>query len=303
MERQIDISKIPKSPRYIYTVDYIFPNPYQSATTFVKRNDNTGFHIQEFYEICVISKGEGYHAIEETVVKAKKGDVFIIPPGRRHALLGGEGFDVHYMHLHNEFIRAYSPRMRELPGFLSLFEIEPMMRASGEVYRHLYLDDKPLKEVMKLIESQEFNWQYDAPSKLIVEAYVLVILTIFCREYEKLQTVVGKNANNDKLFMDSISYVIEHYSENITIEKLSHMAGLARTTYIKRFKEVTGKTPKQFITEQRIKAAKALLLNYDKSITRIAEDVGFYDASHLIKCFIASEGTSPTEYRQQNQGK
>ena len=69
MEEIIDIEAIPRAPRYIYTVDYIFHNQFETASAFVKRNDETGFHIQEFYEICVISKGEGYHVIEDTVVK------------------------------------------------------------------------------------------------------------------------------------------------------------------------------------------------------------------------------------------
>ena len=115
METDIDINAIPRAPRYVYTVDYIFPNPYQSAAAFVKRNDETGFHIQEFYEICVISKGEGYHVIEDTVVKAKKGDVFIVPPGRRHAIRGGRSVDVHYIHLSPKFFELYLERMTELP--------------------------------------------------------------------------------------------------------------------------------------------------------------------------------------------
>ena len=296
MDMDIDINAIPRAPRYIYTVDYIFPNPYQSAAAFVKRNDETGFHIQEFYEICVISKGEGYHVIEDTVVKAKKGDVFIVPPGRRHAIRGGRTVDVHYIHLSPKFFEQYLERMTELPTFLSLFEIEPLMRMSGNTYRHLYLDEAALKSVTGIIEQLENKWQSDPASKLIVEGYIIVILTIFCREYEKLQTIVGKNANNDKFFMDSISYVIKHYNEKLVIDDLAHAAGLSRTVYIKRFRETTGKSPKQFITHTRIAAAKKLLAT-DLSISKIAEETGFYDAAHFMKTFLAITGMSPTEYR------
>ena len=296
MDMDIDINAIPRAPRYIYTVDYIFPNPYQSAAAFVKRNDETGFHIQEFYEICVISKGEGYHVIEDTVVKAKKGDVFIVPPGRRHAIRGGRTVDVHYIHLSPKFFEQYLERMTELPTFLSLFEIEPLMRMSGNTYRHLYLDEAALKSVTGIIEQLENKWQSDPASKLIVEGYIIVILTIFCREYEKLQTIVGKNANNDKFFMDSISYVIKHYNEKLVIDDLAHAAGLSRTVYIKRFCETTGKSPKQFITHTRIAAAKKLLAT-DLSISKIAEETGFYDAAHFMKTFLAITGMSPTEYR------
>ena len=295
-EGNIDISTIPKSPRYIYTVDYIFPNPFQSASAFVKRNDETGFHIQEFYEICVISKGEGYHVIEDTVVKAKKGDVFIVPPGRRHAIRGGRSVDVHYIHLAPKFFEQYLDRMTELPAFLSLFEIEPLMRVSGDTYRHLYLEEGPLKDVTGLIESLERTWQDDHASKLIVEGYMIVILTIFCREYEKLQTKIGKNANNDKFFMDSISYVIKNYKKRLTIDDLAKIAGLSRTAFIKRFKEITGKSPKQYITQIRISEAKKLLYS-DLSINKIAEETGFYDAAHFIKTFTNAVGISPTVYR------
>lgn len=295
-ETNIDIDAIPKAPRYIYTVDYIFPNPFQSASAFVKRNDETGFHIQEFYEICVISKGDGYHVIEDTVVKAKKGDVFIVPPGRRHAIRGGRTVDVHYIHLSPKFFEQYFDRMTELPAFLSLFEIEPLMRVSGNTYRHLYLEEAALNEVTKLIELLEGVWQYDHVSKLIVEGYMIVILTIFCREYDKLQTRVGKNASNDKFFMDTISYIIKNINKNLTIDQLAHLSGLSRTSFIKRFRDTTGKSPKQFIMERRIQSAKKLLTT-DRSISKVADECGFYDAAHFIKTFTRATGMSPIQYK------
>ena len=292
----VNIETIPNSPRYVYTVDFIFPNEYQSAAAFVKRNEETGFHIQEFYEICVISRGEGYHVIEDSVVRAKRGDVFIVPPGKRHAIRGVGNLDVHYIHLSPKFFEQYLERMTELPTFLSLFEIEPLMRARGNTYRHLYLEEPVLKKVTSIIESLEGAWQHDPSSKLMVEGYIIVLLTIFCKEYEKLQTIIGKNANNDKFFMDSISYVIKHYNEKLTIDSLAHSAGLSRTAYIKRFRDTTGKTPKQFITHTRIAAAKKLLCT-DCSISKIADDTGFYDAAHFMKIFTSLTGMSPAEYR------
>ena len=296
MEDIIDIEAIPRAPRYVYTVDYIFPNRFQSAAAFVKKNDETGFHIQEFYEICVISRGEGYHVIEDTVVKAKKGDVFIVPPGRRHAIRGGGSVDVHYIHLSPKFFELYLDRMAELPTFLSLFEIEPLMRVSGSTYRHLYLDDSSLKEVTRLIESLESFWQYDPASKLILEGYMIILLTIFCREYENLQTLVGKNASKDKFFMDSITYIIKNYNKHLTIDALAHASGLSRTSYIKRFRETTGKSPKQFITHLRIAEAKRLLSS-DVSLSKIAEETGFYDTSHFMKTFTSITGISPADYK------
>lgn len=299
----IDVKKIPDAPRYLFTVNYIFTTPYSTAATFEKENFETGYHVQEFYEICIVSKGSGYHVIEDTVVKAIKGDVFIVPPGRRHAFIGGDGFNVFYIHLSPAFLEQYTPRMKSLPAFLALFEIEPLMRVNGTKYRHLYLEEDKLNEILDILKEASPKHQIDISSMLIFESYIVIALTHLCREYENMQTLVGKNANNDKLLMDSISEIFENYHKNLTIEHLAQIAGLSRTSYIERFKAATGTSPKRFITERRISVAKDLLTTTKTPIVKIAEEVGFYDTAHFSKCFTAAVGISPTEFRRIKQPK
>lgn len=299
----IDVKKIPDAPRYLFTVNYIFTTPYSTAATFEKENFETGYHVQEFYEICIVSKGSGYHVIEDTVVKAIKGDVFIVPPGRRHAFIGGDGFNVFYIHLSPAFLEQYTPRMKSLPAFLALFEIEPLMRVNGTKYRHLYLEEDKLNEILDILKEASPKHQIDISSMLIFESYIVIALTHLCREYENMQTLVGKNANNDKLLMDSISEIFENYHKNLTIEHLAQIAGLSRTSYIERFKAATGTSPKRFITERRISVAKDLLTTTRTPIVKIAEEVGFYDTAHFSKCFTAAVGISPTEFRRIKQPK
>ena len=299
----IDVKKIPDAPRYLFTVNYIFTTPYSTAATFEKENFETGYHVQEFYEICIVSKGSGYHVIEDTVVKAIKGDVFIVPPGRRHAFIGGDGFNVFYIHLSPAFLEQYTPRMKSLPAFLALFEIEPLMRVNGTKYRHLYLEEDKLNEILDILKEASPKHQIDLSSMLIFESYIVIALTHLCREYENMQTLVGNNANNDKLLMDSISEIFENYHKNLTIEHLAQIAGLSRTSYIERFKAATGTSPKRFITERRISVAKDLLTTTKTPIVKIAEEVGFYDTAHFSKCFTAAVGISPTEFRRIKQPK
>ena len=220
-EKSIDISKIPNAPRYFFSVKYIFPTEHYTCAAFEKPDFETGFHIQEFYELCIISKGSGYHIIEDTVVKAIRGDVFIVPPGRKHAFIGGKGFNVYYIHLSPEFLEYYSPRLRLLPAFFALFEIEPLLRANGTKYRHLYLEDDILSEILSILDKASKWNDWGTADYLMHESYVLIALTMLCCEYEKMQTLVGKNAHTDKLFMESVSIILERYNEKITIEKLA----------------------------------------------------------------------------------
>ena len=96
--------------------------------------------------------------------------------------------------------------------------------------------------------------------------------------------------------MDSISYVINNYNTRITIDELAHSAGLSRTSYIKRFRDTTGKSLKQFMSHLRITAAKKML-KMDQPISKIADECGFYDAAHFTKTFIAVTGVSPSAFK------
>ena len=297
-ESTIDISKIPNASRYFFPVSYVFPGKNDSCSAFEKTNVETGFHIQEFYELCIISKGEGYHIIEDTAVKAVRGDVFIVPPGRKHALSGGKGFNVHYIHLSPKFLERNSERLKVMPAFLTLFEVEPLMRVNGAKYRHLYLDENILNEILDVLRQVDKWWNGEIIDHLVWESYVLIAVSMLCREYGKLQSIVGKNAHSDRLFMESVSTILERYNERLTIEELSQLAGLSRTAYIKRFCETVGMPPRRFIMEHRIKMAKNLLKSTDKPIAKIAEETGFYDSAHFSKCFTHSVGVSPTDYRK-----
>ena len=47
--------------------------------------------------------------------------------------------------------------------------------------------------------------------------------------------------------------------------------------------------------------ARMLLARSDRTVTRIAEETGFCDASHLIRVFREAEGITPDIWRQQSQ--
>lgn len=297
-DTDIDISKIPDAPRYFFPVEYVFPGKFDTCAAFEKTDFETGYHIQDFYELCLISKGEGFHIIEDSVVKATRGDVFIVPPGRKHAFIGGKGFNVYYIHLSPTFLEENTPRLKILPSFFALFEIEPLMRINGTKYRHLYLDEEALTKTLDILDTVSKRWQGDESSHIIQEAYITIALTFLCEEYTKMQTTVGKNAHSDRLFMESISTILEHYNQKLTIEDLAQIAGLSRTAYIKKFSEHMGTSPRHFIMAHRIKMAQSMLTKTNTPIVKIAEECGFYDTAHFSKCFQSALGVTPTKYRE-----
>ena len=80
----------------------------------------------------------------------------------------------------------------------------------------------------------------DAPSGLICESYAVIVITLLCVEYSKLEDAVGQE---DSGVVRTISLILESYRENLTVEQLAKIANMSRTAYIAGFKKITGVPP------------------------------------------------------------
>ncbi len=292
--------QIKDAPRYLFTAEYIFQNEYKTVDAFPKINFETGWHIQEFYEINIITRGRGKHYIGNRGIDAKEGDVFIIPPRLRHAFSGGDGFDVYHFLLSPSFFSRYFSHFKSLPKFLTLFEIEPLMRVYGSIFKTLHLSPEKLEEVILNLSKIEKIWRLDAPTGLICESYAVIVITILCMEYSS-QEEIGKQ--EDIGIVKTLSLILEGNNQNLTIDQLAKIANMSRTAYITRFKDITGEPPKRFMLLQKIKEAKHLLITTERQLSDIAQTLGFYDTSHFIKAFTKEVGISPTLYRDNNKPK
>ena len=73
----------------------------------------------------------------------------------------------------------------------------------------------------------------------------------------------------------------ERYYDKLTIADLAKATKLSRSLFIKKFKQICGLPPLEYITVKRIEAAEQMLLNTNLSIMDIAIKCGFYDSSHF----------------------
>ena len=107
-----------------------------------------------------------------------------------------------------------------------------------------------------------------------------------------------KEDKNTRPIRNAQLYIEEHYMEQITLEEIAKHVGLNETYLSSIFKKQVGKSLIDFLTYTRIQRAKELLLNREKSINEIAEEVGFNDAKYFTKRFKKFTGVSPNEYRK-----
>ncbi|UXU73854.1 MULTISPECIES: GlxA family transcriptional regulator [unclassified Paracoccus (in: a-proteobacteria)] len=86
----------------------------------------------------------------------------------------------------------------------------------------------------------------------------------------------------------------------LPIARIARDLGVGRRKLERHFNADLGIPPADASVRIRLAQARMLLARTDRTVTRIAEETGFCDASHLIRVFREAEGTTPDLWRQQN---
>lgn len=291
------------NPHYVYTAEETFPFPLCLAKGFTMKDYNILMHCQQFFEINIVVRGSGEHYVGGSMLPARKGDVFIIPPDLRHGYVGSKNFDVYHLVISPTFIEKYSADLRILPSFVSLFKVEPAMREHYRSRLHLTLAENELSRLMPLLEAISLASEVKtAESAVITTNLAMILIVRLCSLYSASEKENARRSDDsDGAFMSSIAYIYENYYSRISVEELARKAGMSRTAYIRRFKSFTGLAPGAFILKQRAEAAAGMLTSTSLSVGEIAEATGFYDTAHFIRAFRTRYGMSPLEYRKSSR--
>jgi AraC-like DNA-binding protein len=81
-----------------------------------------------------------------------------------------------------------------------------------------------------------------------------------------------------------------------TVESLAEAAGMSRSAFAARFKELLGQTPLGYVTEWRMQKAMQLLQQRDKKLIDVARSVGYESDAAFSKAFKRVVGANPGEY-------
>lgn len=119
----------------------------------------------------------------------------------------------------------------------------------------------------------------------------------YTRRVERVR--LGKKPS--KLLMQVTNYIQHNLSRPIDVDDLSKTLFISRTHLASKFKQETGMTLTDFILGEKIEEAKRLLRYSDKSLTLIADYLGFSSQSHFSRIFKKYSGKTPKEYRENNQ--
>jgi len=83
----------------------------------------------------------------------------------------------------------------------------------------------------------------------------------------------------------------------LDVPSIAKRAGMSIRTLLRRFREQTGSSPKQYLIRARVRRSQHLLETSRDSVEQIAGKVGFGSAVAFRAAFVRIVGTSPASYR------
>ena len=107
--------------------------------------------------------------------------------------------------------------------------------------------------------------------------------------------------HNDDLVAIAQDKIEANYHDTATIEELIKDIPSSRRNIVRRFKQITGITPIEYLQQTRIEAAKKLLERTGQQMTEVIFKSGYSDPKAFRKIFKKSVGMTPSQYREKFQ--
>lgn len=139
-------------------------------------------------------------------------------------------------------------------------------------------------------------------SKIFTESYTYADFSSSYQTIHELQNAVdfvfttlsGLQENSASYADRARDYVMANLNENIQVQDIADYIGLTPDYLSRYFKKETGTSLKDFILSVKVDAAKQRLKNADRSVSAIALELGYDNASKFIHTFKKSRESLPT---------
>lgn len=224
------------------------------------------------HQLLFINRGKGQLTIDGQHFHAETGDAFFLAPGKT---IEGQSADSELLQF---YVTEYAYELKKHEMAASIFPQKISVRNTASLINlHEQMIDKqgslnPLKQWRQRILFQELLYSIIADMQLQTES-------------GEMSAVIQR----------IVSYINEHFTENISVKSLAALFGLSPTNFSKIFKTHSGMKPIEYITLLRMKRAKDLLIAKQRLKT-VARSVGYNDELYFSRIFKKTVGVPPTIY-------
>ncbi|WP_449116737.1 GlxA family transcriptional regulator [Pseudomonas viridiflava] len=98
-------------------------------------------------------------------------------------------------------------------------------------------------------------------------------------------------------FSDLHAWMNVHLCDDLSVTALANFMNMSERTFIRKYRESTGRTPSRMVESIRLEVARHLLDTSSKPLKEIAQRCGMGSEATLIRRFIKAFGITPREHR------
>lgn len=258
------------------------------------RAQKLDYHYHEFDKVIFHLAGRVTYAVEGKSYFLQPGDVLLV----RHNLIHlpeidpAQPYERMVLWLGPAFLEQHRRDGESLSDCFALTAERNfhLLRGSAELgrkYRTLFFS---LEEA---VEQEGFG------QSLLADTYFLQLMIHLNRDlHDDRSAELRETYRFDAKIEEIMRYVQTHPAADLSVEAVARRFFLSRYYLMHRFKEVSGYTLHQYVTQKRIQYAGELLRG-GTAVTRAAEEAGFREYSTFLRAFEGTYHMTPREFQRR----
>lgn len=275
------------------------PNPNLGIDIFLaenyKKEKRFKTHWHENMQLYFFIEGEAIVECDAKSHYVKTGSIIVINNNELHSLESlSDNLKFYTIRIDSSFLFSNQVDLCQTK-FLS-----PLSQNQIS-FQNLIEDDKQILDCVNIIIHEYFLKEIGY--ELAVKSYVYQLIVLLLRKY--ISKFITKKelitkVNNLKRFDLIFQYINTNYSKKITTEELSNIVHISTYHFCRIFKQMTGKTPTDYINGIRLEKAVDYLNKRELNITEIALRCGFDSINYFSRLFKKQYNVSPTKFKETN---
>ena len=254
-------------------------------------------HFHNCLEIGICHSDGGIMEFEGDSVAFKEGDVTCVPRFLPHTTYSSPNTASLWSYIFFEpeelFKNLFRSSDNNFERPMSALKISNYI-LSKEVYPKVYTLATTIVEELK----QQHPYYRESVQGLLLSLYI-ELMRIYSKKGKLTEQKTEHNLEDTVVISPVLEYIYKNYMTPITIDFLADLCHLSTTHFRRKFHEIMGTAPLDFINSTRIDEACRLLKSTEESILSISEQVGFHSISSFNRCFDKLIGESPREWRKK----
>jgi AraC-like DNA-binding protein len=275
-------------------------SPYVRVVKISKSTSLSGEWIDFDHVFTYIEQGEADFILNGVKYLAKEGDLFLMPPMLPHIIRTTSDVPLIQYIVHLDLYYDETRSCWKETGLINeqtrqVPEREKALEAIVPISRLRTADRIDLKRRFLLLQKTFLDEKSNRD--ILTKAIAVELLYFFFKGQIGSHEQEGKLTKGWGVLEKSIHFIHENYAnsglDNVTIS--SH-AGVSTNHLSFLFKEQLHITIHKYLTHVRIEQAKVKIIEGQKTLTAIAEEVGFSGIHLFSRSFKTTVGITPSQF-------